>query len=346
MAERPATLSGATSSVLNGISCTAATTCVAVGQASGSTGLGETLSGTAWAAKAVSGVSDLVSVSCSAAAACSAVAGPRIDRRAMERIHVGRADSRERHAGGDARGDLLRGRGGVHRRRGHRGRVPGAARSVQPRPLLRGAAPSPSSPAARVGERSASISYQGGEGVSIAEAWNGTTWKRQGSLNPSGAGSVDVGGLSCVSTTACVLVGTYWNVAAQQNQPLSEVKTSSGWGLVSVPPPSGLTAFNGVSCTAANSCLAVGVNGYQGLYGKWNGSSWTTGTIPAPSGDYGLDLLSVSCRTATSCEAVGAANGSSGQVAVAEGWNGTTWTPQSVLTSRPPRARSSPASRA
>jgi hypothetical protein len=334
VAKRPATLSGATSSLLNGVSCTAATTCVAVGQASGSTGLGEKLNGTTWTAKAVSGASDLLSVSCSAATACSAVAGPgsTVERwngstwaaqtaasvtPAATLVGISCAGAAACTAVG-ATGD------GFH----------GAARSVQQRPasaLVHGASPAPTSRAARVGERSASISYQGGEGVSVAEAWNGSAWKRQVSLNPTGAGSVDVGAVSCAaSTTACVLVGTYWNVGAQQDEPLSEVKTSSGWGLVSVPAQSGLSGFNGVSCTAANSCLAVGINGYQGLYGKWNGTSWTTGIIPAPSGDYALDLLSVSCRTASSCEAVGDASGSSGQVAIAEGWNGTTWTRQSL----------------
>jgi hypothetical protein len=146
---------------------------------------------------------------------------------------------------------------------------------------------------------------------------------------------VDVGGVSCASsTTACVLVGAYWNNALQMTVPLSEVKTASGWALASVPVPSAsLSGFNGISCAAQNACVAVGVqqNGlYQGLYGKWNGSSWTVGDVPAPSGASNLDLLKVSCRTAGSCVAVGFEDTGAGPTAASETWNGSTWTAHSV----------------
>jgi hypothetical protein len=69
---------------------------------------------------------------------------------------------------------------------------------------------------------------------------------------------------------------------------------------------------------------------------RWNGATWHLLGVPAPSGAQSSLLLNVSCA-ASSCEAVGEYNDSSGAtVTLGEQWNGTTWHAQS--TPNPARA--------
>jgi hypothetical protein len=87
--------------------------------------------------------------------------------------------------------------------------------------------------------------------------------------------------------------------------------------------------LNGISCTSASFCLAVGASyGCCGLSDgialAWDGSSWTS-----VSG--GAVLSGVSCTRATSCLAVGAVSSSDNDVvpflyAAVERWNGSSLT--------------------
>lgn len=99
-------------------------------------------------------------------------------------------------------------------------------------------------------------------------------------------------------------------------------------------PGAGLSS---VSCPAVNHCIAVGdeVATPGGdptpLIQVWNGSYWTRQPTPSIPNTYGL-LQGVSCLSAVDCIAVGytidlTANGGS---AIAEFWNGSSWTMQST----------------
>jgi hypothetical protein len=85
--------------------------------------------------------------------------------------------------------------------------------------------------------------------------------------------------------------------------------------------------LNGVSCTTASACTAVGsYRGSDGIYHplveRWNGSAWSLQTAPNPSqGTAQKAMLAVSCASASSCMAVGEAAGKP----VAELWNGSAW---------------------
>ena len=70
--------------------------------------------------------------------------------------------------------------------------------------------------------------------------------------------------------------------------------------------------MNGVSCTSATACTAVGILiGYVGpilapVAEAWNGTSWTIQNTPTPSGaGYPSQFNAVSCTSATACRAVG-----------------------------------------
>jgi len=89
-----------------------------------------------------------------------------------------------------------------------------------------------------------------------------------------------------------------------------------------------------VSCATAKNCLAVGTdqNAFKGAGGplaeRWNGTTWRTIAVKLPAGATGGALIRISCARATHCVAVGFYDkGSGNQFALADTWNGSTWTP-------------------
>jgi hypothetical protein len=97
----------------------------------------------------------------------------------------------------------------------------------------------------------------------------------------------------------------------------------------SINPYQSTSSFAGVSCTSATFCMAVGSvtirNTSQSLAEEWQGTSWTTTTIPqVTSGNSAVEqsLLGVDCLSASFCIAVGTDYGN----AVSDVWNGRVWT--------------------
>ncbi len=96
----------------------------------------------------------------------------------------------------------------------------------------------------------------------------------------------------------------------------------SAWSIQPTPNPTGGGTLNGVSCTAANVCMAVGASGSSALAERWNGTAWKIEPTPHPS--EGSFLWGVSCSATNACMAVS----TSGAVMR---WNGTAWTLQSLI---------------
>jgi hypothetical protein len=253
---------GSAGNNVEGVSCTSATACIAVGYYYGSQGkiitLAERWNGTAWTVHAGPGVTSLNGVSCTSATACTAVGG------------------------------ILAASGSV---------------------------------------------------VTRAERWNGKSWRVQATPNPSGAGYSQLNAVSCTSATACTAVGYYYNTSSIFF-PLAEEWNGKSWAIRATPKPARSMdpKLNGVSCTSATACTAVG--GYenssdpsfpnQTLAERWNGRSWTiqTTTNPGPESDY---LYGASCTSARACTAVGDQQLDTGQlITLAERWNGATWTTQAT----------------
>ena len=160
----------------------------------------------------------------------------------------------------------------------------------------------------------------GGDAVTLAERWDGSSWKIQ--TTPSNGSDPFSGlyGVSCTSATACTAVGASVdvNVAAT----LAERWDGTSWTIEPTPNQNRYSQLSGVSCTSATACTAVGTGP---IAERWDGTSWTIQPTPNPSGSLSSPLSGVSCASATACTAVGDYF-TSVQLTLAEGWDGTTWT--------------------
>jgi len=286
--------SGSTSTNLRAVSCATAAFCQAVGQQTDSSGnnvsLAATWNGTTWAVQPTPNPSDasftvLDAVSCTGAAACEAGGDFQLTSNPVVLAEM----------------------------------WDGTTWQIQPAFAPPGAAANSLSAVSCVSaifcEAVGSHPDRSGlAGVSLAEVWNGATWKIQKTANPARSTNglrMSLAGVSCVSTRICEAVGSSSSTAGGG----AEVWDGSTWSL-QVVPGGPLAA---VSCTSPSFCMAAGSDGHVDI---WNGTSWSA----RPSASGFTSLSSVSCASPHSCEAAGA--GPSGDDA--EGWNGTSWSPQAT----------------
>lgn len=311
---------GATSSAFSGVSCTTLTTCVAVGDYVNGSGveltLAELWNGTTWSVlptptpTGATG-SALGGVSCATASACAAV-GYYVNASGVDMT-------------------LVEGWNGI-------------AWSIQASasPTGGGVLSSVScrvSPCTAVGHSS--------QNIPLAERWNGSAWVIQPTATPAGGGALS--GVSCTAASSCSAVGQSGKAT------LAERWNGTAWSIQPTPNPTPVdtvmvsSLLSGVSCTAATGCTAVGYwNGWQCNNGKptcncfqlpycrhrlatlveaWGGAGW--GIQPSPSPGYtGSSLGGVSCVSTNACTAAGTTIGPAIGEALAEQWNGSTWTYQ------------------
>jgi hypothetical protein len=128
--------------------------------------------------------------------------------------------------------------------------------------------------------------------------------------------------VSCTSARACMAVGTTPVGIDETPTPLAERWNGVTWTVVPVADPAGNGSLNGVSCSSARACTAVGSSTSGALAERWNGTQWAVQSTPDPTG---ASLNSVSCESAHRCIAAGDVTTSGGQVTLAERWNGTRW---------------------
>lgn len=167
--------------------------------------------------------------------------------------------------------------------------------------------------------------------LTLAEAWNGTSWAIQPSPNPTGARNSLLASVACPLPTACITVGNYVS-SSDVKMTLAEARRGTSWAVQPTPNPAGATGsvLRGLACTSATACTAVGSYVSAGvtrtLAERWNGTIWSIQTPINVTGATSNFLVSVSCTTATNCTAVGHyVNGAGASVPLAENWNGTSW---------------------
>ena len=173
-----------------------------------------------------------------------------------------------------------------------------------------------------------SYSNRSGLELTLAESWNGSAWSIVRTPNPSRAQGSLFDEVSCATTKRCMAVGTYRNISFT-DVTLAESWNGSRWSVVRSPNPAGagLTILNSVSCASATRCLAAGhsyTTAQVTLAESWNGSRWSIAASPSPSANSAL--YGVSCPKAASCLAMGSFfNSSNSYATLAEAWNGRAW---------------------
>jgi hypothetical protein len=138
-------------------------------------------------------------------------------------------------------------------------------------------------------------------------------------------------------------VGSFFSSGAGHTVTVAEQWNGTSWAIKPTPNPSGTTfaTLNGVSCTSAASCTAVGGYSTTGAFSankllaeQWNGTSWAIKPTPSPAGSTFATFTGVSCSASTACTAAGGFATTSGasfpSAPLAERWNGTSWTVQTT----------------
>jgi hypothetical protein len=111
---------------------------------------------------------------------------------------------------------------------------------------------------------------------------------------------------------------------------LAERWNGRTWRIVPTfkPAPDGPNAaLNGVACTSASACTAVGNQTVaRTLAERWNGRTWQVQATPNTAGAQNITLASVACPARTVCTAFGLDLTVPGApVTLAERWSGGKW---------------------
>jgi hypothetical protein len=125
----------------------------------------------------------------------------------------------------------------------------------------------------------------------VTETWDGSSWSIMPSPNAAGSTGDELLSVSCVIATHCTASGTSWSdshpPATGGDVTLVEQWDGSSWSLVSTPnaPKSSGDVLAGLSCSAASSCAAVGmdVNGQYNVVSlgeRLSGTSWLIAATP------------------------------------------------------------------
>lgn len=304
--------------VLNGVSCSSASVCTAVGSSAvlssrlatkSSATLAERWNGRTWVIQRTPSraFSELTGVSCSSTDACTAV-----------------GDYTTRTGRGVPLAERWNGRRWVIQP------TPGPATSGGESIFYGVSCPS-SRACIAVGYYRSFVAGHTGS-FPLVERWNGHRWAIQSTPNPAGSEFDILNAVSCSSPRACTAVGSYATNASSIATALVERWNGQGWALQRTPSPLNST-LGGVSCSSTLTCTAVGSetrSGYRAsLAERWNGHSWVIQHTPNPAKAYATTLSGVSCRSARACTAAGFYL--SGPGPVAEGWNGTRWTIQRTV---------------
>ena len=313
---------GGASGALNSVSCTATSTCTAVGDYTDSAGTQVTLaerdSGGGWVVQptpdeAAAGISTLSAVSCASGTACMAVGWY--------------CQSAEDGCGSDGEANLPL----AEIWDGSKWtivpvRIPPGSASSQ----LSGVSCTAPTSCLAVGDQQA----QGNEVIfaPLIEAWNGSNWTIEHAPVPTGSRDSRLTAVACSSPTACTAVGTFGALGQAFNAPLAEALNGSTWA-VQTPPlaPAEIGGqLNAVSCSAPGDCMAVGAgeadNANPALIETSVGSTWTAMT---PLGSVQDSLAGVSCSSPNGCLAVGKSTEENTGMA-ALGWDGAAWTDEAV----------------
>jgi hypothetical protein len=169
--------------------------------------------------------------------------------------------------------------------------------------------------------------------AALAEAWNGRRWRLTRSAVPAAARSSELFDVSCRGRSGCMAVGEY-TARSGASRPFSEHWNGRRWRRLTTPDArrARSAVLDGIFC-GGSRCMAVGffrttTSPFQsaGLAEEWNGRSWRVLRFPDPAGQTFVDVQDVSCRSRSSCVAVGfSARSNRLPRSLAEVWRGHGW---------------------
>ncbi|HXC64685.1 MAG TPA: hypothetical protein VNZ67_10015, partial [bacterium] len=162
----------------------------------------------------------------------------------------------------------------------------------------------------------------------LAERWNGATWRIQPTPNPPKVQFASLAGVSCTGPSACLAAG------GSDLGTLAERWNGNAWRIQQTPNPPGAQniLLASVACPAPSACTAFGF-GETGsgqhltLAERWNGRTWRIQPTPAiVAADIGLPA--VACPTPSACVGVAGYTNNGPNLTLAELWNRPNTGPQ------------------
>jgi hypothetical protein len=304
-----ANVAGVNSSVLNGVECSTATACIAVGASSAVTGivsdtntLIERWNGSAWSVTAspnpvANHGATLAGIGCATTAHCFAVGTSGGSNLSFTEEWSGSAWSLDAPPTGSSQSQLD------------------------------GVSCLTATNCYAAGFNETAVGYR-----TLIEHRDATAWSIQASSNAAGATDNFLYGVACATATTCYAVGV--SRAGGVPTALLERLSGSSWAITAIPKPAGSdeTTFTGIACPSPTSCFAVGYYEATGnptvirpLVEHWNGTAWSVMASPIHTGSSDTEAAGVACSSSTSCFAVGSYLPSSGEATFTMRWNGSTW---------------------
>jgi hypothetical protein len=167
-------------------------------------------------------------------------------------------------------------------------------------------------------------------GGTLVERWDGRRWRIQATPSLPGNAVKLLNSVACTSQSFCMAVGNEFDPATGEGLgTLAERWDGRMWRIVPTykPAPTGGNAGrNGVVCTSASACTAVGNRTpVKTLAERWNGRTWQVQATPNPSGGQEVFLAAVACPARTVCTAFGLNLTGFGPLTLAERWSGGRW---------------------
>ncbi len=171
-----------------------------------------------------------------------------------------------------------------------------------------------------------SYAIQGAGSGPLVDTWNGTTWTALAAPTPSdfdAAEGAQLLAVSCGSPASCVAVGGYDTSAVVNQAGLIDTLSGGTWTATRAPEPSGATTgtdaqagLNEVACSTPASCITVGTynsgtGNTTGLVDSLDLGAWTPMTSPVPSNAIsnpsGLlsEARTVGCASPVACVVTG-----------------------------------------
>ena len=185
----------------------------------------------------------------------------------------------------------------------------------------------------------------GNDTVSLVEHWNGSAWS-VAETPATGQPHDSLNSVACTGPSVCWAVGWDGPNAQDTNflpvfpaeaggKGLVERWDGTSWSIVASPQSADGTYLSSVVCPGVSDCWAVGsltnTAGYaqSALFEHFDGSSWTSSSLPTLSGASGDFLRQIDCVSSSYCVAVGGsglqAGFQPGIAPAAAGWNGSRW---------------------